>query len=164
MKYFVRALKYLIYFFIIFLIIVGVIWILTIKKTEGLSFIELFREGSLPQMGIFFVAVAAIYPALGFVKRKMYTNKDFPAYIDLVKEIMTAMEYELEKEEDNKMSFRMTRAGYRISRMWEDRVTFDWSDSPTTVDGLRKDVDRIVRNIDFKIREAEREERGGSEE
>lgn len=156
MKYLVRALKYLVYFFFIFLIIVGVIWILTIKKTQGLSFMELFREGSLPQMGIFFIVVAAIYPALGFVKRKMYTNKEFSEYTDLIKEMMSAMEYELESEEATKLSFRMTRTGYRISRMWEDRITFDWSENPAIVDGLRKDVDRIVRNIDYKIREQER--------
>ena len=164
MKYVIRALKYLLYFLVIFFIIVAIVWLLNRTKMPDASFTELFKEGSLPQMAIFFVVIAAIYPALGFVKRKIYTNGDFAKYENLIGGVMEQMGFEFEKEDEETKCYRIKSRYMRGTRMGEDRVTFFRNEDPIICEGLRKDVDRIARNIDFQIRDMERERNGETEE
>ena len=56
MKYLIRALKYLVYFAIIFFLIVGIVFLFSNQKAAGLSLVDLFKEGSLPKIALFFVA------------------------------------------------------------------------------------------------------------
>ena len=77
MRYLIRALKYLLYFAIIFVLMVGIIYLFSSQKAAGLSFVDLFKEGSLPKIMLFFVAVAALYPYLSFQKKELYLNGPF---------------------------------------------------------------------------------------
>ncbi len=158
MRYLVRSLKYLAYFMIFFIFIVGVIWIFSSQKQAGLSFAELFEEGSLPKLAIFFIAVAAVYPALGFQKRKLYLNGDFSKYAGAVREAMESLGYELESEEGGTVTYRVVSGYGRATRMWEDRITFTTSDNPVIVEGIRKDLVRIASAVNFKIRELDPQE------
>lgn len=158
MRYLVRSLKYLAYFMIFFLIIVDVLWIFSSQKQAGLSFSELFEEGSLPKLAIFFVAVAAVYPALGFQKRKLYLNGDFSKYAGAVREAMESLGYGLESEEGDTVTYRLISGYGRATRMWEDRITFTTSDNPVIVEGIRKDLVRIASAVNFKIKELDPQE------
>jgi len=150
MQYLVRALKYLIYFMLFFFLIVSLLWYFTLKN-QGLGFKDVFMEGSLPQIAAFFVVIAAVYPFLGFVKRKIYLNGDFSQYSNTVKETMTGMGYVQEKESEGQLTFRAANNSLRATRMWEDRITFTTSDNPVICEGLRKDVDKIARAINYKM-------------
>lgn len=154
MQYLRRSLKYLLYFVVIFAVIVGILWALILRK-QGYGLTEVLQPGSGPKLILFFLAVAAIYPYLNFRTRKLYFNGDFEEKRDLILGAMTDMGYELMEEKDKVLSFRLKSAGARFSRLYEDAIVLNVSDNPLQITGYRRDIDRIMRNIDFKIRESE---------
>ena len=158
MQYLRRSVKYLVYFLAIFFIIVGLVWLLTIRKAGQVGFADLFQEGSFPKLVIFFLAVAAIYPSLGFVTRKFNLNGDFAGYRNLIVSVFEQMGYVIDSEKDGRIEFRLGTKSMRFSRMYEDRISIDTTASPLTISGYRRDVERILRNVTFKIREQEMEE------
>ena len=151
MKYFIRSLKYLAYFVCLFVVIVAIIWFLSPEKTQGLPITSLFKAGSGWKLAIFFVAVAAIYPYLSFIRRKVYINGEFSEYKDLVIRTFSEAGLILESEEGTKMTFRMEKASMRFSRMWEDRITLETAENPLVLDGYRRDLDRLVRSLNYAI-------------
>lgn len=158
MQYLRRSVKYLIYFLAIFFLIVGIVWLLTIRKGGEVGFSELFQPGSFPKLAIFFLAVAAIYPSLGFVTRKFSLNGEFAKYRDAIVSVFEQMGYAINSEKDGKIEFRLRTKGMRFSRMYEDQVILDPTASPLTLSGYRRDVERILRNIIYKVREQDQEE------
>lgn len=157
MKYLIRSLKYLLYFLVIFFIIVGLLFLWQYTKNTDITFSGLFREGSLPKLVIFFLLVAAIYPALGFVKRKFHLNGDYAKYAGTIENTLKDAGYEIGSKDDEKVVFRHRKAITRLTRMYEDAIVFDLRQDPIVVDGLRKDVDRILRAISYRISREEEE-------
>lgn len=157
MKYLIRSLKYLLYFLVIFFIIVGLLFLWQYTKNTDITFAGLFREGSLPKLVIFFLLVAAIYPALGFVKRKFHLNGDYSKYAGTIEDTLKDAGYEIGSKDDEKVVFRHRKAITRLTRMYEDAIVFDLREDPIVVDGLRKDVDRILRAISYRISREEEE-------
>ena len=163
MKYFIRACKYLLYFFILFVIMVGIIYLLSPEKSQGVSVTQLFKAGSLPKLLIFFACISAIYPKFAFIQRKLYINGTFEENRECITEAFLNMGYELESEGPQAISFRLKQTSMKISRMWEDRVTVNISDNPLIIDGYRRDVDRIARHISFLIAQRENSEEVSNE-
>ena len=153
MRYLVRALKYLVYFAVIFVLMVGIIYLFSSQKAAGLSLADLFREGSLPLIMLFFVGVAAIYPKLSFYKKPLYLNGDFTKYAEMVDQVMKSLEYVPETKEAGQVTYIKKGAYARLTRMYEDRVTFDTSADPVTVEGYRKDLLRILSAINYRVRQ-----------
>ena len=158
MRYLIRSLKYLVYFAIIFFLIVGIVYLFSAQKLAGMSFVDLFKEGSLPKIALFFVVVAAIYPKLSFYKKELYLNGDFTKYATMVDEVMKGLDYVVEKQEPGKVTYIKNSAYARLTRMYEDRVTFDTSTDPVTVEGYRKDLLRILSGIAYRVRQQNREQ------
>ena len=158
MRYLVRALKYLVYFAIIFFLMVGIIYLFSSQKAAGLSFADLFKEGSLPKIALFFVAVSAIYPYLSFQKKPLYLNGPFTNYAEMIDEVMRSLDYVPEKKEGDVVTY-VKGSGYaRLTRMYEDRITFQTADNPVIVDGYRKDLLRIFSLVNHRLREESREQ------
>ena len=158
MKYLIRALKYILYFAVMFFLIVGIVWLFSSQKAAGLSFTDLFKEGSLPKIALLFVAIAAIYPKLSFYKREIHLNGDFTKYAEVFDEVMQAMDYERETQEPGCVTYRKKGAYARLTRMYEDRITFDTTGNPVIAEGYRKDLVRIVSAIGFRLRQENREQ------
>ena len=158
MRYFIRILKYLIYFAVIFFLMVGIIYLFSSQKAAGLSFADLFKEGSLPKIAIFFVIVAAIYPYLSFQKKELYLNGPFTKYAEMVNEIMKSLGYEVENQEEGCVTYRKASAYQRLTRMYEDRISFNTTDNPVIVEGYRKDLMRILSLINYRVRQESREQ------
>jgi len=156
MRYLIRALKYLVYFAIMFFIIVGIVYLFSSQKAAGLSFVDLFKEGSLPKIALFFVVVAAIYPKLSFYKKEIYLNGDFTKYAEMFDEVMKSMDYELETQEPGLVTYRKKGVYARLTRMYEDRVTFDTTGNPVIAEGYRKDLVRVLSAIGYRLREESR--------
>ena len=153
MRYLTRALKYLLYFAIIFFLMVGIIYLFSSQKAAGLTFVDLFKEGSLPKIALFFVLVSAIYPYLSFQKKELYLNGPFTNYAEMVDEVMQSLDYVKEDTEAGSVSY-IKRSGYaRLTRMYEDRVTFSTADNPVIVEGYRKDLLRILSLLNHRIRQ-----------
>lgn len=154
MKYFIRSVKYLVYF----TVMCSIILILTFHfsvKPEGLTLIDmLLVDGSIYKMLTFFVAVAAIYPALGFQKKPLYVSNIKDNRKQIV-ELFENANYVIDSESETSISFRLRNPFLRLMRLYEDTVTVDFSDNPAMIDGLRKDVLRFGRGIEYICREGE---------
>jgi hypothetical protein len=158
MRYLIRALKYLVYFAIIFFLIVGIVYLFSNQKAAGLSFVDLFKEGSLPKIAIFFVIVSAIYPKLSFYKKELYLNGDFTKYAEMIDDVMKKLDYVPEINEAGRVTYIKNSAYARLTRMYEDRVTFETADNPVKVEGYRKDLLRILSAINYRVRQESREQ------
>ena len=152
MRYLIRSLKYLVYFAVIFFLMVGIIYLFSNQKAAGLSFVDLFREGSLPKIAVFFVAVAAVYPALSFQKKELRLDGDFTKYAGMVDEVMERLEYVREKQEEGCVTYVKKSAYARLTRMYEDRVTFE-TGALVQVEGYRKDLLRVISMINYRVRQ-----------
>lgn len=155
MQYIRRAIKYCIYFALIFAVIVGLLWALTLRR-QGIALNEVLEPGSGPKLIIFFLAIAAIYPYLNFRTRKLYFNGDFAANRDLILGVFSDMGYEMIETGNEVISFRLKSGSARLSRLYEDRIDLDVTDNPLKITGYRRDVDRIMRSLNYKIQEAGR--------
>ena len=158
MRYLIRSLKYLLYFAIIFFLMVGIIYLFSSQKAAGLTFADLFKEGSLPKIALFFVAISAIYPYLSFQKKELYLNGPFTNYAEMVDEVMAQLDYVPEKKEADNVSYVKRSAYARLTRMYEDRITFHTADNPVIVEGYRKDLLRILSLLNHRIRQESREQ------
>lgn len=158
MRYLIRALKYLVYFAIIFFLIVGIVYLFSAQKMAGISFAGLFKEGSLPKIALFFVAVSAIYPKLSFYKKELYLNGDFTKYAGMIGDVMKSLGYVPESSEPGSVTYRKEGTYARLTRMFEDRITFETAGNPVRVEGYRKDLMRILSAIGYRVRQEDREQ------
>lgn len=155
MKFLVRSIKYLAYFVLIFLLIVGIVFLFSTQKDQGLSFTDMFQEGSLPKLIIFFLIFAVVYPLIGFRKLKIYLNGPFSKYEKLVKTALGNMGYAVEDEGAGCLTFRLKKASQRLSRLYEDRITFTACEDGVMIEGYNKDLVRIKSNVEYLIRQQE---------
>ncbi len=60
--------------------------------------------------------------------------------------------YVLEKEEGENLVFRLSSVAGRISRLGEDRVTFTREIAGFQVEGLNRDIVRLVGGLSYKLK------------
>ena len=153
MKYLIRSLKYLAYFVTIFFLCIAVVLIFSRQPLS--SFPELFKEGSLLPIALIFLGFAALYPAVGYRKARLVLDGEWKDYREAVMQTMKDAGYQLAQEDDRKMVFRSNRAAIRITRMWEDAITFELQENDPTlvkVDGPSRDTLRIVSSVYYNYR------------
>ena len=154
MKYLIRSVKYLVYF----TVMCGIILVLTFHfsvKPEGLTRMDMLMvDGSIYKMLTFFVAVAAIYPALGFQKKPVYVS-NIKEHRKEVVELFENANYVIDRESATSITFRLRNPFLRFMRLCEDQVTVDFTENPATIEGLRKDVLRFSRGIEYICRKDE---------
>ena len=80
---------------IIFFVITGLVWFLTIRKGGEVPYSQIFAEGAVPKLVIFFVAAAAIYPYLSFIKRRIHLNGTFADYRSIIVEVLSLSQFKL---------------------------------------------------------------------
>ena len=154
MKYLIRSVKYLVYF----TVMCGIILVLTFHfsvKPDDLTLMDMLMvDGSIYKMLAFFVAVAAIYPALGFQKKPVYVSNIKEHRKEIV-ELFENANYVIDQETATSISFRLRNPFLRVMRLCEDYVIIDFSENPATMEGLRKDVLRFSRSIEYICRKDE---------
>ena len=154
MKYFIRSVKYLVYFTLMCSIILVLTFHFSVKP-EGLTLMDmLLVDGSIYKMLAFFVAVAAIYPALGFQKKELYIS-NIKEHKKEIKELFENANYVVASESATSISFKLRNPFLRVLRLCEDYVAIEFSENPATIEGLRKDVLRFSRGIEYICREGE---------
>ena len=154
MRYFVRAVKYFIYFSLIFALI---ILILVLLGLAGQDQGGILRDGwkSVGQIAMLFAAVAAFYPRLGFITKNLIVEEDAGDIRGKVVELMESRGYRLETEDAGGFTFRLRNKLNAVTRMLEDRVTFTRTSTGYDVEGLTKDVVRIVSSLEYNLRKQE---------
>ncbi len=153
MRYLIRAVKYMVYFAIVFIIIVCIVYMFSTQKLAGMSLLDLFKEGSLFKILLLFIGFSLIYPALSFQKKEILVDGPFTKYAEMVDGVMKGLNYKKETEQEGKVTYRCAGGYARFSRMFEDRITFDTTASPFTVEGYRKDLLRILSALNYRIRQ-----------
>ena len=153
MKYLVRSLKYLLYFVIIFFLCLVIVVVFSHQSLSSIP--SLFKEGSLLPICLIFLGFAALYPAVGYRKARLVLDGEWKDYRDSIAKTMESAGYKLAEEDDKKMVWRSTRPVIRLTRMWEDAITFELQDNDPTlvlVDGPSRDSFRIVSAVYYNYR------------
>ena len=147
MKYFIRSVKYFIYFSLMCAAIVCALAL--IGAVEG-NIDSIFSEGyrSIGKIAIFFAMVAAVYPKVAFINRDIASEKDWNEMRQAILEFMKDRQYDLESETDDVMTFRLRGFAGRLSKMYEDRLTLTKTDEGYQLEGLRKDVMRLSSGLE----------------
>ena len=155
MKYIIRAVKYFFYFFILLAIMLGILVLAHVTDANNIE--ELFKDGynSLVKIAIMFGCISAIYPLFGFQKKDAIVPGEYREIRTSVIEFMESRGYRLESEQEQNLTFRYRSPVNRFFRMFEDRITMTRSISGFEVEGLRKDVIRIVYGLEQKMKTRE---------
>lgn len=153
MKYFVRSIKYFFYFAIITSLVLYGLILLGMADSN----IESNFEGGYNdfwKMGLFFAAVAAIYPKLGFMNRKLYIT---PSQDVMGEAIFYLQEkgYTLETRTEDTMTFRLRSPLSRVVKMCEDRITITRTLDGYYMEGLRKEVIRLASGLEYRLQNPE---------
>lgn len=151
MKYLSRAVKYLIWFVLIFLIMIA---LLRVTGSAGGSVEEMFRGGykSLLEIAVIFTVFAALYPLTGFRKQYAVIPGEFKDIREGIVDYMASKGYVVESENGEDMTFRLRSKGAAMAKMWEDRLTFTRQPGGYDIEGLRRIVVRIAGGLEYKFR------------
>lgn len=154
MKYIIRAIKYYIG---IVVLLIAVLTVLTLLHLTSGNIAEMFRNGydSLWQMALMFLAIALIYPKFGYNRRGVIIPGEYSDIRDGVVSYMEDHGYRLESEEGENMTFRSASPLNRIFRLFEDRITLTRELGGFYVEGLTKDIVRIINGLEYKFRNPE---------
>ncbi len=161
-RYPIRAIKSLVMFFALAALVFVLGYYLggVQKKHPDITFWAFAQMSNLKQMILFLGAFGLIYPLVGFVNKKIYTNGPLTAaQKQQIEAMFAAAKYVLTKDENNVMVFRPKASYVRFMRLlFEDSIRLDYSDNPLVMDGLRRDVYRLARNIEISFRREENAE------
>lgn len=151
MKYLIRSVKYFFYFMILCVLFITIVFFATEHK-DGVTLDMLFTEGnSIYKMLAMFAAFAAIYPAVGFQKKEIYVSNFAENKREIIALFLNA-NFEVREETPTKLVFAARNPIIRVIRMCEDQITVDFTGNPVVIDGLRKEVLRFSRGIEYICR------------
>ena len=143
MKYTVRAIKYFFYFAILTSLIITAL--VLIGAVEG-NINAIFEGGAqaLWKIAVFYAAIAAVYPKVGFINREVNVNRGWSEIREEAISFFQDRRYELESETPDKITFRIKGVHGKLSKMYEDRITVTIVPGGYEFEGLRKDVLRLA--------------------
>lgn len=150
MKYLVRSIKYFFYFALLTTLIITAL-VLTGLADSNID--TMFRGGTsaIWKIAVFFVAVAAVYPKVGFISRTVNTGRDWNDVRGEVISYLQERNFILESEDAHTITFRHRRSLDRLTRMYEDRLTLTISQDRFEMEGLRKDVFRLATGLEYRL-------------
>ncbi len=138
-RYFIRSVKYLVWLSVLFALILGIMVLTgTYSGEEQVESIFMSRRGWT--MIAVIIMLAAIYPKIGFVKRRI--PGDLVSGRGAVMKAMDLSGFVLEEEKDGMMIFKATGTK-RLFLMFEDTVKIYDQDGTIILDGIRKEVVKI---------------------
>ena len=154
MKYIVRAVKYFIYICVLVSII---LLVMVLAHFVSSDINVMFKEGwkSVAKIALVFAGIAAIYPLFGYRRLLAGVLGELSGLHDDVIKCMEERGYRLESEDGESMTFRSRSLLNRIFRVWEDRITVTKTLGGFEVEGLSRDVARIVPALEYCFRNPE---------
>lgn len=154
MKYFLRAVKYFLGICILFTLIIGALMLARVVSTD---INVLFRAGwkSVGLIALMFLCVSAVYPKFGYVRRHASVPGEDAEMRPAVKEFFQGRGYVLENETSEQMTFRSGSTWHRIMTFGEDRITVTPEFGGYGVEGLGRDIVRLISGLEYKLRARE---------
>jgi uncharacterized membrane protein YciS (DUF1049 family) len=150
-RYFIRALKSIIFFFVIVVLVFVISFALGNSSENPITFKELLQGTDLTPLTIFAVVFGMAYPLFGYVKRKVYTNHPLDEEKQEVIRLFADVHFELLSDENKKIIFRHKSPVARCMRLYEGNIEVDYSENPVVLSGLRRDVERLASRIQSLI-------------
>lgn len=150
MKYLVRSVKYFLYLTIILVLVVFVLVQLKIVEAD-LSTMFVNGYDSYWQMALMLAVFSSLYPKWGFSTRKAYINGSFEELKDGIVEVMENHGYVLESTEGEDMTFRKRSGLSKALKVWEDRITFSREIAGYRLEGLTRDLPRLIAALENKF-------------
>ena len=153
MKYLVRSVKYFFYFALLTSLI---LYVLVFLGMADSNIANNFEGGysAFWKMALFYAAVAAIYPKLAFINRKLYIDPSVDINAETVR-FFQDRRYVLESQTDDTLTFRVAGMGTRLVKMCEDRITITRTLDGYYMEGHRKDVLRLASSLEYKFQDKE---------
>lgn len=152
MKYLLRSVKYFFSFVCVFALVIAILVLTTEGATLDTVFSPengMFKAGSFPKIMIFFVAVAAIYPALSYVKKEAFITGTYSENEEAIKKVFSNYGYEMVSEDEESVTFRIKSGMTRFMRMYEDAIVITKGESPLILSGYRRDIFRLASGIQY---------------
>ncbi|MDR2292395.1 MAG: hypothetical protein LBE11_02855 [Prevotellaceae bacterium] len=144
-----RTVKFAIYLIILLLLILTFIYLMSKNvMSENASLNHFLEDGRPLQMLCLVVVFAVIYPFIGFAKVKIYLNQPVNEDKNEIIELFAQRKYVLVSDENKILTFRPKNKFNRLTRMYEDLLELDYSDTVLKFQGLRKDVYRYKRMLE----------------
>ena len=147
MKYIIRSLKYFCYLVLILVLIILAL-VLTGFVEADLS--KMFVNGydSLWQIALIMLVFAIIYPRFGFSRRTAHVYGSPEELRAVVDGVMQRLGYVAEKNPDGAWSYLRRSPVSRALKMWEDRIEFTTTGAGLELEGLSRDLPRIISALE----------------
>ena len=154
MTYLRRALKYFIQTCILFGLIIAVLMLSGMVSTD---ISVAFQHGwtSVWWILAIFAVMALVYPFFGYQKRMIHVKGDPALAKDGIAEALRGRGYVLASDTDGVLKFHLTAPLNRAFRFWEDTITFTPVLGGWEVEGLSRDLVRVVSSIEQYFRNRE---------
>lgn len=158
MTYLLRAIKYFLFCCVLASVVVAGL-LLAGWSQYGFEDGSLFARQCLVMIGIL-AAIAAIYPKIGFTKRRVAGDLSAEGRATAMNAFAEAG-YRLTSEEQGVLRFRAKQLGRRLRRAFDDELTLTQEGGWLQIEGHRTEVFRVLHHWDAYARyEAETENEG----
>lgn len=147
MRYFIRSVKYFVQLMVILVIIIAV---LIVAKIVPGDISKIFVNGynSLWQIALLMAVFAAIYPRFGYLRREAVVPGSDDEIEPVLRKVMEAHGYVEEPQgKDGVRAFRKKSVGDKLTRLWEDRITVTRCATGFELEGIGRDVTRLVNAL-----------------
>ena len=132
-RYIVRAIKYFCWFAVLFtLVISALVFTKFVPADNGVAGLFVHGWKSVLEIAGVFLVFSALYPKFGYQKRQVSIPGEWS---EVSAEVKGAR-----------------RAGVRIARLWEDRITVTPVFGGVELEGPAKDLARLVSHMEYKLR------------
>lgn len=150
MKHLRRSIKYFIQICILFVVIIGALMLLGYVSPDVNS---AFRGGwkSIGLIAVFFIVMSSIYPLFGYGKRTVRAKGEPSEHFSQIDKAFEDRGYVLESRTDNEIKYHLKSPIARATRLWEDTVTVTPILGAFEVEGLMRDLARVVMSMDRNI-------------
>ena len=150
LTYLLRSVKYFIYLAIILTL---VLYVLSLAGMTEWDVNVMFTEGtrSVWKIAGMLAVVSLIYPSVGFQRRKAVLAGSWEERRDEIVAVMADKGYVLVSETPDGAVFRSRNIVLRIFRMFEDKVVVRQVFGGFELEGLRKDIVRLVMHLEYRL-------------
>lgn len=152
MKYAIRALKYFLSMIVILVVVLGA---LTYYQSHTLNILASLENGwtSVGWILLILAGFSAAYPSFGYAERPLDIRGDQETMRQVINSYMEARHYRRESwAEDGTLTYRHCSPVTRFFRVYEDRVTFIPTHTGYHIEGLNRDIVRLMSGIEYQYK------------
>ncbi|MFI3267021.1 MAG: hypothetical protein R3Y15_07720 [Rikenellaceae bacterium] len=139
-RHIIRSAKYLAWMLVLFTAIFVVMNLTKTSAVQGVDgFVQMMSSKKGPMLVFVLIALAAVYPLAGFMKRTVYGTLPKEDIVDVMKELG----FKMSEYKDEYMVFNASSPIKKFAMYFEDRIEIAFDGENMTIDGMRKEVVRI---------------------